>query len=332
MSYTILSPKTIKVSCDETHTYMRDIGGIWRKSQQSWYVPMGKLDRVEAYLKSKFQSQPESDVVEPCLPRKRGRPKGSKNKARTDAPKKGRKHTGSVHADADNHEEEHPDADNHEEEHPDADNHEKDQPIDNAIFEEPVEQTVEEVDHSDMRSERSEHGDVSSILEPEQSKEQDDDVSEHPAEQEESEHSVQGEHDRVDPEHIDQGEQHIESGRPTLDELPLEPENAVPSEGDTSIHVQPIVVPLPEQEHPRKVINPVTRNIMKSRRDFIDEYVNNDEDEKERDQVYEKFKNLFRFYRTYSMEPPKQTAKATQQEVFASKLEMFKKALNIKNL
>jgi hypothetical protein len=60
-----------------------------------------------------------------------------------------------------------------------------------------------------------------------------------------------------------------------------------------------------ETYHPRKVIDPRRRVSEKFRRDFVENYVNSDDepDTDESNKMYEKFKNLFKFYRNYSEEP-----------------------------
>jgi hypothetical protein len=77
-----------------------------------------------------------------------------------------------------------------------------------------------------------------------------------------------------------------------------------------------------ETYHPRKVVDPRRRVSEKFRRDFVENYVNSDDepDTEEGTKMYEKFKNLFKFYRSYSEEPAHD---------FVSKLDKLKSKLRI---
>lgn len=79
-----------------------------------------------------------------------------------------------------------------------------------------------------------------------------------------------------------------------------------------------------EDYHPRKIVDLRKRTTHKVRQEFIQNYVNSDDEEEteEGKEIYEKFKNLFKFYRVYSDEP-------TPIYDFSSKLSKLKQKLRI---
>jgi hypothetical protein len=66
-----------------------------------------------------------------------------------------------------------------------------------------------------------------------------------------------------------------------------------------------------QRYHPRQVIDTKKQKTYNDRRDFINKYINSDsEGEEETDedkQIYEKFKGLFQYYRTFSEKPKENT-------------------------
>ena len=107
-----------------------------------------------------------------------------------------------------------------------------------------------------------------------------------------------------------------------------EPKEDEPKEEDYNQSDDDFVKPIKINEyHPRQIVDPRKRKTQMMRRDFVDNYINSDDDEKEETpeerHIYEKFKNIFQYYRTFSEKPKEHSDFNTILERIRTKIKIL---------